>query len=200
MIGRKKLLLSVLGFIVLSSVAIAGVIASQEFKKIDTTKVNSVKAINPTAIKKVKDIGKVEMLSGSEYRKKLNAHNLKVKSKAVKTSAQANTRLRTQNTEFDTTTYDCDDSKRAVNIGAQEICDGIDNNCNGDIDEGVSVAYYLDADSDLWGDASKVYYACSLPDGYSQRRGDCNDRSSAINPSAQEIPGNNIDENCDRVK
>jgi hypothetical protein len=31
---------------------------------------------------------------------------------------------------------DCDDSESAANPGETEVCDGIDNNCDGDIDEG----------------------------------------------------------------
>jgi len=34
---------------------------------------------------------------------------------------------------------DCDDSLASVHPGASEICDGLDNNCNGTIDEGVNV-------------------------------------------------------------
>lgn len=185
------------------SIAHFSLSASQDFKSKSVQTAKPVTKLNTKAINDLKKVGQVKMLSNTEYQKKLRAHQ-KLKSTAVKQKATANTRLRTQNTEFDTSTHDCDDSKRGVNIGAQEICDGIDNNCDGDVDmidgRRLTNTYYLDADSDLWGDSSKVYYACGLPEGYSERRGDCNDRSSAINPSAQEIPGNNIDENCDRVK
>jgi len=41
---------------------------------------------------------------------------------------------------------DCDDSRSSVRPGAVEVCDGLDNNCNGTIDEGVKTTYYRDAD------------------------------------------------------
>jgi hypothetical protein len=33
---------------------------------------------------------------------------------------------------------DCDDTNAAVNLAASELCDGVDNNCNGSIDEGLT--------------------------------------------------------------
>lgn len=163
---------------------------------------NTVKAINPKALKDIKAVGKVKMLSDTEYQRKINAHNLKVKSKAkgVNINAQANTRLRTQNTSFDPLALDCNDRDPAINPQEKEVCDGKDNDCNGDIDDGVLSTYYLDADSDLWGDSSKQYFACEKPRGYSDNAGDCNDKSPTINPGATDIPDNNVDENCDGVK
>ena len=38
---------------------------------------------------------------------------------------------------------DCNDGNASVHPGAIEICDGIDNNCDGNIDEGCSVTYCL---------------------------------------------------------
>ena len=43
---------------------------------------------------------------------------------------------------------ECDDTNYLINPGATEFCDGLDNNCNGEIDEGVSTPYYLDEDGD----------------------------------------------------
>jgi hypothetical protein len=71
---------------------------------------------------------------------------------------------------------DCNDWDEKINPGAIELCDGIDNNCNGKIDE------VCDIDDD--------------GDGYSLDK-DCDDNNAEINPDAIEILGNNIDENCD---
>ncbi|HEY9032110.1 MAG TPA: putative metal-binding motif-containing protein [Kangiella sp.] len=173
--------------------------AAQEVKNVQL-KTKPTISINPNTIKNIK---KVQMISDTEYQKKLQDHQ-KLQSQVVKQKARANTTLASQNNKFDTATYDCDDSRRDINIDAQEICDGLDNNCDGDVDmingRRLTNTYYLDADSDLWGDASKVYYACSLPDGYSERKGDCNDRSSSIHPGSEDIPNNGIDENCDGSK
>ncbi|MBU0965655.1 MAG: S8 family serine peptidase [Proteobacteria bacterium] len=74
---------------------------------------------------------------------------------------------------------DCDDSSRAVNPDVLEVCDGIDNNCDGDIDEGCEVC--PDNDGDNWS-------TCD---------GDCNDSSVAVNPGVPEVCGDSIDNNCD---
>lgn len=179
--------------------------ASQEFKAKTIKTQKPVTKLNPKVIKDIKNIDKIKMLSKRDYQKKLKAHDIKVKSQAkgVNTNAQANTRLKSQNKDFKGP-QDCDDSKSDINPGAQEICDGIDNNCDGDVDmigdRRLNHPFYLDADSDLYGDPSKVYYACSMPPGYSARNDDCNDQSVSINPGKEEIPNNDIDENCDGVK
>lgn len=59
--------------------------------------------------------------------------------------------------------------------------------------------FYLDNDGDGYGqDNNTVTNETNIrPDGYSRKGGDCNDNDSTINPSATEVPCNNIDENCD---
>ena len=70
---------------------------------------------------------------------------------------------------------DCDDANALSYIGAAEICDGEDNDCNLSIDEGlVFVDWYQDEDGDGYGN-STIVNACSQPDGYVDNGDDCND-------------------------
>ena len=77
---------------------------------------------------------------------------------------------------------DCDDSNSEINPLAEETCDEIDNNCNGDIDEGVAITFYIDVDEDGFGDDSDTIEACEQPEGYTDQGGDCDDIDSVANP------------------
>jgi len=76
-----------------------------------------------------------------------------------------------------------------------EICNGIDDDCDGDIDEGLLTTYYQDIDGDGYGSDANTVQACSLPDGYVAVGGDCNDNNNAVYPGATETC-NGIDDNC----
>ena len=95
-----------------------------------------------------------------------------------------------------TSDADCNDFDAAINPGMSETCNGIDDNCDGNIDEGVLTTYYADADGDTYGDASNSTMACSMPEGYVTDNTDCNDSDAAVNPGATEVC-NGVDDNCD---
>jgi hypothetical protein len=93
---------------------------------------------------------------------------------------------------------DCDDTNSSIFPGATELCDNLDNNCNEAVDEDLEfVTYYLDLDSDGYGDDATARDECSHPDGLIIIGGDCDDTNPDINPDAEDIVNNGIDENCD---
>ncbi len=91
---------------------------------------------------------------------------------------------------------DCDDGSPLIHPGADETCDGLDNDCNGDIDEGVLNTYYADADGDSYGDPKDAATGCTPPTGYVSRAEDCDDTDPTVNPAAAEVC-DYTDNDCD---
>jgi hypothetical protein len=91
---------------------------------------------------------------------------------------------------------DCDDGDAAVNPGATEVCNGIDDDCDGEIDEGVTTTFYQDADGDGYGNAGVTTQACSAPAGYVADNTDCNDGNASAYPGATEVC-DGVDNDCD---
>jgi hypothetical protein len=85
-------------------------------------------------------------------------------------------------TRESSTSDDCDDEDSSIHPGAEEECDGVDQDCNGAIDDGASdlAPWYLDADHDGYGDTSTVVYTCDPPAGYTSIGYDCDDTDPSI--------------------
>lgn len=96
---------------------------------------------------------------------------------------------------------DCDDQSAAANPKGTEQCDGIDNNCDGTIDEGLMPvkSYFRDEDGDGYGDPAIAVTACAAPKGFVESNSDCDPAAITIHPGADELC-NNIDENCNNLK
>jgi hypothetical protein len=97
---------------------------------------------------------------------------------------------------------DCDDDDPAVSSAAVEACDGIDDDCDGAVDEpgaDGAIPSWADRDGDGWGDPADRRDECVVPDGYVPVGGDCDDGDPAVNPGAPERVGNGVDDDCDGV-
>ncbi|MDP2311165.1 MAG: MopE-related protein [Pseudomonadota bacterium] len=93
---------------------------------------------------------------------------------------------------------DCDDTNSAIGPAVVEVCDGIDNDCDGTIDDGVTSTWYADTDADTYGSATASLSACSAPAGYVANATDCNDAASTIYPGRTEVC-DDVDQDCDGV-
>ena len=102
---------------------------------------------------------------------------------------------------------DCDDDNDAVHPEAEEICNGIDDDCDtlvdtddDSLDLDTLSEWYIDSDDDGYGDAASLAIGCSEPDNAVAIAGDCNDSEAAVNPDAVEICNGGIDDDCDGLE
>ena len=91
---------------------------------------------------------------------------------------------------------DCDDQNADVNPDAIEVCDELDNNCNNEIDEGVTTTFFADDDGDGFGSSANTITACEIPDEYVDNDTDCNDDNNDVFPDAPE-QCDGLDNDCD---
>ena len=82
---------------------------------------------------------------------------------------------------------DCDDEDATLNPGASEVCDGVDQDCDGDL-----VESFLDADGDGLPDCAET----EDDDGDGYVGNDCDDGDASIFPGAPEIPEDGVDQDC----
>ena len=94
---------------------------------------------------------------------------------------------------------DCDDTDAAIHPGAPEVCDGVDQDCDGDVDNDAVDAstWYADTDGDGYGAPEDTIRACDQPDGYLDDDLDCDDTDTGIRPQAYDLCNDGIDQDCD---
>ena len=93
---------------------------------------------------------------------------------------------------------DCDDSESEIHPDAEEVCDGVDNDCDDTVDEDSSDAltFFADADADGYGDPGASATACEAPSGYVSDDSDCDDTSDQAYPGGAEVC-DGLDNDCD---
>jgi hypothetical protein len=76
---------------------------------------------------------------------------------------------------------DCDDNDPLA-ADLEEVCDSIDNNCNGVVDEGLMMTWYADYDGDGYGDPEHIYARCWKQKGFVLNNDDCDDDDEDVGP------------------
>lgn len=95
---------------------------------------------------------------------------------------------------------DCDDADITVFPGADEVCDGVDQDCDGEADEGATDAttWYPDADSDGHGVVADAVVSCDSPGtAYAELPDDCDDANASAHPGGTETAYDGVDQDCD---
>ncbi len=98
---------------------------------------------------------------------------------------------------------DCDDADPEVHPDALERCDDadVDEDCDDLADDADTYASgkryaYTDGDADGYGGA-RLEAACDLSSGESFEDDDCDDADPEIHPGAEDVPEDDVDQDCD---
>ena len=92
---------------------------------------------------------------------------------------------------------DCDDTDATIHPGADDPCDGIDNDCD-DVADEDKATWYADTDGDGYGDAASPLEACEEPTGYTTDDTDCDDDDATVHPGGDERLDDK-DNDCDGI-
>jgi len=94
---------------------------------------------------------------------------------------------------------DCNDANPRVYPGAREVCNGTDDDCDGNVDEDVTQEFWADTDHDGYGDPFNTIDACFVSAGIVQNALDCDDTNIDVRPFAVEQWYDGRDQNCDSL-
>jgi hypothetical protein len=95
---------------------------------------------------------------------------------------------------------DCNDADPDIGPDADETCNGLDDDCDGHVDEGAvdEETWYEDADGDGFGNGHRSSRACAAPDdGWVRNGDDCDDLDADVSPAATEVRCSGADDDCD---
>ena len=119
-------------------------------------------------------------------------------------SDQGESHCMSPGSEFTQLPGDCNDQDPDFRPTAPEVCDGLDNDCDGRIDDrdpGVvptsRTPFFRDRDEDGYGDPSAQADRCEAPAGFVDNALDCDDRNPEVNPDAKVEECDFIDNDCD---
>jgi hypothetical protein len=94
---------------------------------------------------------------------------------------------------------DCDDENELVGPQAVEVCNGLDDDCQGGVDDGEGGPWWPDADGDGYGDLTQepLSTLCAPEGSWAPTAGDCDDTNGEVAPGAPDQPGDGLDSDCD---
>ena len=94
---------------------------------------------------------------------------------------------------------DCNDFDDRIFPNQTETCDAIDNDCDGNVNNGLQrYIYFMDEDNDGFGNEDMMIDTCisNPPAGFVENSLDCDDKANKTFPGAQDVADNGIDEDC----
>ncbi len=95
--------------------------------------------------------------------------------------------------------FDTNDNNEDINPEVEEYCNGLDDDSDGQVDEGFSPqTFYADLDADGFGNPNSTVLSCEEPEGYVSNASDCNDNDANIRPGATEVC-DGVDNDCDGI-